>query len=156
MTEKIPEKPKRPPGRPKGYPRSGGRKKGTPNKARAATVERIQREADPLGFLCNVCRGVRMEAADGPGAKKRTFWYPTGEQRISAAQTLARKVLPDMKAVELAGPNGEPMISHIERVIVDVSDGKLIPGITQPIGPPRETKAAPDPEANSTLHREAG
>lgn len=114
-------KPKRGPGRPKGLGKvpGSGRQKGTRNKDRAATVERIMHMADPLEFLCKVCRGDRLEAAPEPGAKKRSFWYPTGDQRLTAAQTLARKVLPDMKAVELAGPEGEPMIARIERVIVD-------------------------------------
>jgi hypothetical protein len=46
------------------YPRSGGRKKGTPNKDRAATIECIMRAADPIGFLCKVCNGDRMQAAE--------------------------------------------------------------------------------------------
>ena len=105
--------PKRPPGRPKGTPKTGGRQKGTCNKDRAATVEKIMREADPLLFLCKVCRGDRMEAAAKPGDKKRTWWVPTGDQRISAAQTLARKVMPDQKAIEHTGPLGEPLSVRI-------------------------------------------
>ena len=116
MTET--ETPKRKPGRPKGYPRSGGRLPGTPNKDRAATVERIQREADPLGFLCKVVRGVRMEAAAEPGATKRVWWFPTADQRITAAQTLARKVMPDQKAVEHVGELA-PALTQIRRVIVE-------------------------------------
>ena len=106
---------KRPPGRPRGLGKvpGSGRQKGTPNRDRSATIERIQKEADPLLFLCKVCRGDRMEAAPEPGSKKRGWWYPTGDQRISAAQTLSRKVLPDMKAVELGGPLGEPLSVRI-------------------------------------------
>ena len=113
MTETATEK--RKPGRPKGLGKvpGSGRQKGTCNKDRAATVERIMLEADPLGFLCSVCKGHRMQAAPEPGAKNRTWWYPTGDQRISVAQTLARKVLPDMKAVEIAGPLGEPLSVRI-------------------------------------------
>ncbi len=108
-------KPKRKPGRPKGLGRvpGSGRAKGTANKDRAATVERIMREADPLGFLAKVCRGDRMEAALEPGAKKKTWWFPTGDQRISAATTLARKVMPDIKSVEHSGPLGEPLSVRI-------------------------------------------
>ncbi len=107
--------PKRGPGRPKGLGRvpGSGRKKGTCNKDRAATVERIQKLADPIGFLCSVSKGLRLEAADEPGAKKRSFQFPTVDQRISAAQTLARKIMPDMKAIEHAGPLGEPMVIRI-------------------------------------------
>ena len=107
--------PKRKPGRPRGLGKvpGSGRKKGTCNKDRAATVERIQKEADPILFLCKVCRGDRMTAADETGAKKKSWWVPTGDQRISAAQTLARKIMPDMKAIEHAGPLGEPLIVRI-------------------------------------------
>lgn len=118
----APETPeKRGPGRPKGLGRvpGSGRKKGTCNKDRSATIERIMREADPLGFLCKVCNGHRMEAAPEPGAQKRTWWYPTGDQRLTAAQTLARKCLPDMRATELSGADVSVKIERIERVIVD-------------------------------------
>ena len=107
--------PKRGPGRPKGLGKvpGSGRQKGTCNKDRSATIERIQRLADPLGFLCAVCKGHRMEAALEPGAKKRTWWYPTGDQRIQAGMALARKVMPDMKSIEHAGPLGEPLSVRI-------------------------------------------
>jgi len=111
-------KPKRGPGRPKGYPRSGGRQKGTPNRDRAATIEKIMSLADPLEFLCKVARGDRMSAAAKPGATEKAWWVPTGDQRISAAQTLARKVLPDLKATELTGDLG-PVITGITRTIID-------------------------------------
>ena len=112
---KTAEKSNRGPGRPRGLGRvpGSGRKKGTSNRDRTATIARIQKEADPLGFLAKVCRGDRMEAALEPGAKKKTFWFPTGDQRITAAQTLAKKVMPDMKAIEHAGPLGEPLSVHI-------------------------------------------
>ena len=106
---------KRGPGRPVGLGKvpGSGRKRGTCNKDRAATVEKIMRLADPLEFLCKICRGDRMEAAPESGAKKKGWWFPTGDQRISAAQTLARKVMPDMKAVEHSGPLGEPLSVRI-------------------------------------------
>ena len=113
------EKPKRGPGRPKGLGRvpGSGRKKGTPNRDRAATIEKIMREADPLLYLCKIARGDRLEAGAGSKATKKTWWFPTGDQRITALQTLARKVLPDMKAVELSG---EPVpITQIIRRIID-------------------------------------
>ena len=112
------DKPNRKPGRPKGYPKSGGRAKGTPNKDRAATIERIMREADPLGFLCKVANGDRMSAATEVGASTKSWWVPTGDQRITAAQTLLRKTLPDLKATELTG-DVLPTFTTIERRIVD-------------------------------------
>ncbi len=74
--------------------------------------------ADPLEFLCKVARGDRMSAAAKPGASKKSWWVPTGDQRISAAQTLARKVLPDLKATELTGDLG-PVITGITHTIID-------------------------------------
>ncbi len=109
--------PKRGQGRPRGLGKvpGSGRKPGTPNKDRAATVERISKEADPIGFLCKVCRGDRMAAAPEPGAKKRTWWVPTGDQRIQAGMALARKVMPDIRAVEHAGEGGGNLIIRIVR-----------------------------------------
>ncbi len=52
-----------------------------------------------------------------------------------------------MKAVELAGPAGEPMIARIERVIVD--DRVKLPAPTDE-GVPRETEAGPDSCAYTT------
>ena len=119
MTETTTEQPKRGPGRPRGLGRvpGSGRKKGTPNRDRSATIERIQKEADPILFLCKVARGDRMSAAAEPGAKKKTWWVPTGDQRLSAAQTLARKIMPDMKAVEHTGE--QLVFAKIVRQIVD-------------------------------------
>ncbi len=106
------DKPKRGPGRPKGLGRvpGSGRAKGTRNKDRTATIEQIMREADPIQYLCKVARGDRMEAGDGPDAKKKSWWFPTGDQRLTAMQTLARKVLPDLKATEITGAGGTPLI----------------------------------------------
>jgi hypothetical protein len=111
------DKPKRGPGRPKGLGRvpGSGRAKGTRNKDRTATIEQIMREADPIQYLCKVARGDRMEAGDGPDAKKKSWWFPTGDQRLTAMQTLARKVLPDLKATEITGADGAPLIKPTRR-----------------------------------------
>ena len=106
---KSTESPKRP-GRSKGCKKTGGRQKGARNKDRAATAERIMKMADPIGFLCDVCRGVRMEAAAEDGAKKKTWWFPTGDQRIGAAQTLARKILPDLKSIGVSADEEAPFV----------------------------------------------
>ena len=119
-TDETTDKPKRGPGRPKGLGKvpGSGRKPGTPNRDRAATIEKIMREADPLLFLCKVARGDRMSAAAEPGVRKKTWWIPTGDQRISAAQTLARKVLPDMKATEHSGNVTQSFPTVVERILV--------------------------------------
>lgn len=90
-------------GRPRGHPKSGGRQKGTANKVTATTRERIEKEADPIGFLVNVVNGESVEVADPTDPSATTAVYPSYEQRQDAAKTLAKKVLPDMKAVEHSG-----------------------------------------------------
>ena len=107
------EKEKRGPGRPKGYPKTGGRKKGVPNRTRVETLERIESEADPIDFLCRVARGLQFEAATEVGAPEKVKMYPTLDQRLDAAKILARKVLPDSKAVELGGPDGSGLTINV-------------------------------------------
>ena len=62
----------------------------------------------PLDLLCNVSRGLKIRVGPqaGPGAR---FVYPTLRERLDAARTLLAKVLPDMKATELSGPDGDPI-----------------------------------------------
>ena len=115
LTGKLPEQLRRGPGRPKGLGRvpGSGRRKGTPNRDTAQTREFIQKEADPIAFLSRVCRGLQFEAALDPGDAKKAKMYPTLDQRLHAAQTLARKVLPDMKAIEMTGEAGAPISVRI-------------------------------------------
>jgi hypothetical protein len=56
----------------------------------AATRDRIEQEANPIGFLIHIVRG---EALD-----KET---PTLEQRMNTARLLAGKVLPDLRGIEM-------------------------------------------------------
>ncbi len=109
MTDRD-KKQKRGPGRPKGLPKTGGRRKGVANRTRVQTLERINQEADPIGFLIRVARGLQFEAATEAGAAEKVKMYPTHDQRLDAAKVLARKVLPDTKAVEMSGEGGEAFI----------------------------------------------
>jgi hypothetical protein len=93
--------------------RPRGRPKGATNEKRVATIERIMRESDPIGFLMRIQRGGKIKAAPEPGAQTRAWIYPTIDQRRDAAQTLARKILPDLKATEHSGPMGAPLQVHI-------------------------------------------
>ena len=74
-----------------GHPKWGGRRAGTPNKVNLETRNRIQSEADPIGFLIKVVNGRKMKGE-----------YPTLTQRVRAAEKLLSKVVPDLKAVELS------------------------------------------------------
>ncbi len=104
-------KPGKPRGRPKGHPKTGGRAKGTPNKSTVATRDRIMELGDPIEFLSDVMAGKRMTAAQTDDKRGRKTWvYPTLPQRQAAAETLLRKILPDLKATELTGADGEALI----------------------------------------------
>ena len=115
MAETTTGKPNRKPGRPKGHPRTGGRTPGTPNRKNQVTREFIIREGAPIKLLCQVARGTRIQAAAEPGAKSRKWVTPTLDQMIHAATILAKKIVPDLKAVEHAGEDGGDLIIRIVR-----------------------------------------
>ena len=104
-------------GRLKGSPRvpGAGRKRGTPNKLTQITRSYITKEGCPIRLLCQIASGKRIKAAGEPGALKRVGVYPTLAERLRAAETLARKIVPDMKAVEYSGPEGESLVIKIVR-----------------------------------------
>ncbi len=103
-------------GRLKGAPKvpGSGRKRGTPNHVNAATAEQIFSVINPLEFLAKIARGDRVVAVPvGGDGKSRVWLFPTLDQRITAATTLARKVMPDLKSVEYNGPIGAPVQVNI-------------------------------------------
>ena len=51
-----------------------------------------------------------MEAAAEDGAKKKTWWFPTADQRIGAAQAMARKIMPDLKSVGVSTDEEAPFV----------------------------------------------
>jgi len=81
-------------GRPKGLPKTGGRKPGTPNRTTAATRERIEGDADPVGFMISVMHG---QAIGGQ--------LPTLDHRLQIASRLLDKIVPDIKASSVPGPD---------------------------------------------------
>jgi hypothetical protein len=95
--EALPER--RPPGRPKG----------SKNRDRVATIERILSECDPIGFRCRALRTGRIRAAPSPDANHRQWIYLTKDEILDLARDLERKVIPDLRAVEVSGPDGNPI-----------------------------------------------
>lgn len=85
-----------------------GRPKGTPNKVNRIAKEAIA-EAEPHSFLIKVMLGRQFKRAGTEGAKRRVACYPTLGESITAAETLLRKIAPDMKATEISGPEGGPI-----------------------------------------------
>ncbi len=100
------------PGRPKGYPRTGGRQKGTPNKATALGRDFIVKNGTPIQVLCKIAKGEKLMAA-AEETTKRIGIFPTLDQRLAAARILAAKIVPDMKAIEHTGAEGEPISVRI-------------------------------------------
>ena len=87
-------------------PPNGGRKKGTPNRDRLLTIERIAKEADPIGVLCRIVRGEPIRAAPEPGAKAALV-HPTVADVLAALRILAGKVMPDLQAVKVSDGAGQ-------------------------------------------------
>ncbi len=129
MTDQA--EPKRGPGRPPGYAKTGGRRKGTPNRTRVQVLERINQQADPIGFLIRLARGLQFEAAADVGDTKKVKMYPTLDQQKDAVKILAAKVMPDLKATHLTGDLDQP-ITRIERVIID--PGADAPDVAKAVG----------------------
>jgi len=98
-------------GRPPGLGRvpGSGRKKGTANKLTANLKDIIVRRGRPLELLCDVAAGrkIRVGPQAGPGAK---YEYPGLGERIGAAKALLCKIIPDLKANEITGKDGDPLM----------------------------------------------
>ena len=94
--------------RPKGTPKTGGRQKGTPNRVNAASRERIEQEADPIGFLIRIVRGESLDDE-----------RPSLDQRMNAARLLAGKVLPDLRGVEMQ------IDDQREKLVSEMTDGEI-------------------------------
>lgn len=101
------------PGRPKGSgkPAGSGKKAGSPNVLTPEFRTWLADRAKPFEVLAAICAGEEIE--DG-GIKRK----PTVSERMRAAETLARKLLPDLAATTITGANGGP---------VDITAGSVTP-----------------------------
>lgn len=102
------------PGRPKGYPKTGGKKAGTPNLMSPEFRVWLLERAKPFELLASVCAGEEIEDKDG----RRK---PTMQERMRAAETISRKLLPDLRATELTGAEGGPVA--VQGVVNGLPDG---------------------------------
>ncbi|MEM6410692.1 MAG: hypothetical protein AAF683_04100 [Pseudomonadota bacterium] len=83
------------PGRPKGHPKTGGRKAGTPSLWTPEFREYLAKKARPFELLADICSGRQID--DG-GVKRK----PNLAERMRAAETLGRKLLPDLAASQVS------------------------------------------------------
>lgn len=115
-----PKEPQPGPGRPKGSPKvpGSGRKAGTPNLMSPEFRAWLAKRAKPFELLAAICRGDVIE--DGDGTRR-----PTVAERMRAAETITRKIMPDLQAskVEASGPDGAPLVAGRELSDIEVARG---------------------------------
>lgn len=94
----------------KNKPKTGGRKKGTPNKRTFDLMETLRRlDCDPIESLARIANGeplrclVHLDKENGQFVSDEI--EPTFEQRLTAMKELAQYVYPKRKAIE-GGPEG--------------------------------------------------
>ena len=112
--------------------RRGGRAKGTPNRVTQAARERIDDYGDPIGFLLDIMNGNPIEASSTKDGAEAASIIPTLDQRQSAANTLARKLVPDAKdkAITVTMPKikaTEDIVRAIDTVLAAVASGQITP-----------------------------
>ena len=85
-----------------------GRQKGTPDRTTAELRQQIT-AARPVEFLIKVAEGRRVRIGPQGGPGEAAYAYPSLEQRLRAAELLMKKILPDLTAAEVTGPDGGPI-----------------------------------------------
>jgi len=115
----------------KGF-KTGGRNKGTPNKATAATRARIEAEADPIGFLTRIQNGDVIQAGAIKESSEPVDVVPTLDQRMAAAFKLADKMVPNARSAPVSlklAPIQTPddVLKAMAAVIQQVAAGQLRP-----------------------------
>jgi len=108
-------------GRKKGTPRTGGRLKGTPNKATDETRALIEATlgASPLERMARLAKElldgervllIPVQAQDRETGERRAFAEPSDAKAIEVATKLltelAQYCAPKRKAIEVSGPDG--------------------------------------------------
>lgn len=97
-------------------PEGSGRKPGAGNLLNKSLRDKIDQDA-VINFLNDVACGREVtggyKLSEGDWVEGQQT--PTVDQRLSAAATLIKKFLPDLKAVELAGADGKALTVNIVR-----------------------------------------
>ena len=100
------DKPKGPGGRPRGLPKTGGRRKGTVNRATEVGRAYVQKHSRDIATLCDVAAGRQIWVADPKDPTKRIKVYPSMDARLAAASKTVVLHVPAMKAIEIGGLDG--------------------------------------------------
>ena len=104
-------------GRPKGLPKTGGRKKGTKNWTHPEIRDELLEKSSALDVLADIVAGRQLYAGSAGSVGKPGWRYPTLQQRLQALQILLAKVVSDLKATEVTGAGGEPLITASNRSV---------------------------------------
>jgi hypothetical protein len=99
-----------------GYHSPTQNRKGVPNKANAATRKRIEESGDPVGFLINIMNGNPVPKLDADG-NIVGYDKPNIDHRVTAAKELLKKLVPDLKAVEVGTANGEAITFQFQSAV---------------------------------------
>jgi hypothetical protein len=101
---------RRGPGRPKGLPKTGGRQKGARNWTHPEIRAELLDKSNALDVLAAIVRGDKLYAGPHGTVGKAGWRVPTLTQRLRALEIVLAKVVPDLKASELTGAGGAPLI----------------------------------------------
>jgi hypothetical protein len=94
-------------GRPKGTPKTGGRVKGSPKSYSAPEVRQaLLQRSNAIEVLADICAGKKLYVAAPTLGNKPDWTYPTMKERLHALELVLKKVVPDLQASEISGPNG--------------------------------------------------
>jgi hypothetical protein len=83
--------------------RGPGRPPGSKNRDRVSSIERINKEGDPLGFRLKALRRGYVMAAPSEGAKTREKVYLTADELLRLSGALEDKILPRLRSIEVVG-----------------------------------------------------
>jgi hypothetical protein len=83
--------------------RGPGRPLGAKNKDRVSSIERINREGDPLGFRLKALKRGYVMAAASEGSKVREKVYLTADELLRLSGALEDKILPRLRSIEVTG-----------------------------------------------------
>ena len=110
-------------GKRKGSPKSGGRKKGTPNKRTQYLQKFVDDGFDPFALARQIAAGevedTQFIGLDNDGEPKFAQVPLPWAVRQRSIHELMSYLEPKRKALEISTPPGEALVTRIERVILD-------------------------------------
>ncbi len=85
-----------------------GRRKGSPNALGKVARQWLAANSNYLDVIARTCAGKAVRMAGPTG--KQVWRYPDWADRRWAIELVARKLIPDVSASEISGPDGAPLV----------------------------------------------